>query len=308
MNIIDLQFYRLAEEISALSRGALYEKMRTSFDGLSPDIRNRLSVYFGKFGFWGKLDPANGVFEEIELKADELHNHINDFVWLYGRLSDYRSKKTLYAVLNNWYAYDFKTTSQVKEYAFDEYFDHDIIPDARDEVFVDLGAYFGESTLSFVLNYGKESYRKIYCYEITPSVFAELKKTMSVLPDIECRHKGVSDREGVMKIAFCPASISANSLADEGDAEVAVTSLDLDIDEPVTIIKADIEGGEQRALAGARRHIENEHPKLLFSVYHRNEDLWKIPRIIDGMSDDYRFFLRFKGTATYPTEITLFSV
>ena len=127
MNIIDLQFYRLAEEISALSRGALYEKMRTSFDGLSPDIRNRLSVYFGKFGFWGKLDPANGVFEEIELKADELHNHIDDFVWLYGRLSDYRSKKTLYAVLNNWYAYDFKTTTQVKEYAFDEYFDHDII-------------------------------------------------------------------------------------------------------------------------------------------------------------------------------------
>ena len=76
----------------------------------------------------------------------------------------------------------------------------------------------------------------------------------------------------------------------------------------MTIIKADIEGGEQRALAGARRHIENEHPKLLFSVYHRNEDLWKIPRTIDGMSDDYRFFLRFKGTATYPTEITLFSV
>ena len=157
MNIIDLQFYRLAEEISALSRGALYEKMRRSFDGLSPDIRNRLSVYFGKFGFWGKLDPANGVFEEIELKADELHNHIDDFVWLYGRLADFRSKKTLYAVLNNWYAYDFKTTTQVKEYAFDEYFDHDIIPDAHDEVFVDLGAYFGESTLSFVLNYGKET-------------------------------------------------------------------------------------------------------------------------------------------------------
>ena len=162
MNIIDLQFYRLAEEISALSRGALYEKIRTSFDGLSPDIRNRLSVYFGKFGFWGKLDPANGVFEEIELKADELHNHIDDFVWLYGRLSDYLSKQTLYAVLTIWYAYDFKTTTQVKEYAFDEYFDHDIIPDARDEVFVDLGAYYGESTLSFVLNYGKECYRKIY--------------------------------------------------------------------------------------------------------------------------------------------------
>lgn len=308
MNIIDLQFYRLAEEISALSRGALYEKMRTSFDGLSHDIRNRLSVYFGKFGFWGKLDPANGVFEEIELKADELHNHIDDFVWLYGRLSDYRSKKTLYAVLNNWYAYDFKTTTQVKEYAFDEYFDHDIIPDARDEVFVDLGAYFGESTLSFVLNYGKECYRKIYCYEITPSVFAELEKTLSVLPDVDCRMKGVADREGAMKISVCPASISANTLSDQGEIEVTVTSLDADISEPVSIIKADIEGGEQRALTGARNHIVNDHPKLLFSVYHGNEDLWKIARMIDEMSSDYKFYMRLKGSVVYPTEITLFAI
>lgn len=308
MNIIDLQFYRLAEEISALSRGALYEKMRTSFDGLSPDIRNRLSVYFGKFGFWGKLDPANGVFEEIELKADELHNHIDDFVWLYGRLSDYRSKKTLYAVLNNWYAYDFKTTTQVKEYAFDEYFDHDIIPDAHDEVFVDLGAYFGESTLSFVLNYGKECYRKIYCYEITPSVFAELEKTLSVLPDVDCRMKGVADREGAMKISVCPASISANTLSAQGEIEVTVTSLDADISEPVSIIKADIEGGEQRALTGAKNHIVNDHPKLLFSVYHGNEDLWKIARMIDEMSSDYKFYMRLKGSVVYPTEITLFAI
>ena len=308
MNIIDLQFYRLAEEISALSRGALYEKMRTSFDGLSPDIRNRLSVYFGKFGFWGKLDPANGVFEEIELKADELHNHIDDFVWLYGRLSDYRSKKTLYAVLNNWYAYDFKTTTQVKEYAFDEYFDHDIIPDAHDEVFVDLGAYFGESTLSFVLNYGKECYRRIYCYEITPSVFAELEKTLSVLPDVDCRMKGVADREGAMKISVCPASISANTLSDQGEIEVMVTSLDADISEPVSIIKADIEGGEQRALTGAKNHIVNDHPKLLFSVYHGNEDLWKIARMIDEMSSDYKFYMRLKGSVVYPTEITLFAI
>lgn len=308
MNIIDLQFYKMADEIAALSRDNLLDRMVSSFEGLPSDMKQRLSRYFDRFGFWGRLEPENGVYEEIELKADELCNHIGDFVWLYGRLADFRSKKTLYAVLNNWYAYDTKTASQVREYAFDEYFDHDIIPNAHDEVFVDLGAYFGESTLSFILNYGKESYRKIYCYEITPSVFSELKKTLSVFPNIDCRHKGVSDREGVMKIAFCPASVSANSLSDEGDGEVAVTSLDLDIDEPVTIIKADIEGGEQRALAGARRHIENEHPKLLFSVYHRNEDMWKIPRIIDGMSDDYKFFLRFKGLATYPTEITLFSV
>lgn len=60
------------------------------------------------------------------------------------------------------------------------------------------------------------------------------------------------------------AADSANRLSDEaGEGEVVVTTLDADIEEPVTLIKADIEGFEQRALAGARQHILNDHPKLL---------------------------------------------
>ena len=71
---------------------------------------------------------------------------------------------------------------------------------------------------------------------------------------------------------------------------------------------ADIEGYEQKALLGARGHIVREHPKLLFSVYHNNEDLWKIPRMIHEMSPDYKFYLRFDGSPIYPTEITLFAL
>ena len=79
--------------------------------------------------------------------------------------------------------------------------------------------------------------------------------------------------------------------------------------EPVTLIKADIEGFEQRALArGPQPHRMRDHPKLLISVYHNNEDLWKIPRMIHDLSADYRFYLRYKSPATYPTEITLFAL
>lgn len=308
MNIVDVNFYKLTEEIAGLSREKLTERIKTAFLGLPSDTVGRLSAYFGKFPFWGRLNPDKGVFEEIELKADVLSAHLDDFVWLYERLADYRSKKTLYAILDNWYRYDFKTTSQVKEYAFDEYFDLDLIPSAHNEVFVDLGAYFGESTLSFALNYGKEAYRKIYCYEITPSVFGELKKNLSVLPRVECRMKGVSDVEGEMKLNVCAASVSANRLGDEGDMTVPTTTLDADIEEPVTMIKADIEGGELRALLGAENHIVNDRPKLLFSVYHGNDDLWKIPRTIDGLCSDYAFHLRLAGSVTYPTEVTLFAL
>lgn len=81
--------------------------------------------FFNQFNYWGRLDPEKGVYEEIEEKGQALFAHMEDFVWLYHHLGDYRSKKTLYAILNNWYRYDFTTTAQAKEYLFDDYFDLD---------------------------------------------------------------------------------------------------------------------------------------------------------------------------------------
>ena len=87
-----------------------------------------------------------------------------------------------------------------------------------------------------------------------------------------------------------------------------MTTLDADIAEPITLIKADIEGGEQKALLGAKQHIIDERPKLLISVYHRNEDLWQIPRMIEEFCPDYRFYLRYQGSPIYPTEIILLAL
>ena len=90
--------------------------------------------------------------------------------------------------------------------------------------------------------------------------------------------------------------------------EIEVVSLDNDVADKVSLIKMDIEGAEQQALLGCRRHIKEEHPKLLISVYHNNEDIWKIPRMIDNMDKDYHFYLRSNGKQWGPAEIVLFAV
>lgn len=104
------------------------------------------------------------------------------------------------------------------------------------------------------------------------------------------------------------ASSSANTLGGDSGEEIGVTTLDDDIKEPISLIIADIEGFEQKAILGARKHILQDHPKLLISVYHNNEDLWKIPRMIHDISPDYQFYLRYKSSPIYPTEITLLAV
>ena len=308
MNVIDTNFTDLVKEIKSLSEKELYYNIRKSFDNIPYETKRSCMEYFNRYNYWGRLDLDRGIYEEIELKGKALFEHIDDFVWLYNKLCDYRSKKTLYAILSNWYRYDFTTTTQAKEYMFDDYFDLDIVKCSSDEVIVDLGAYVGDTVLSYIKNYGADSYRQIYCYEITPETFEILSKNLRGYKNIELRLKGVGDKSGQMSINSNQASSSANTLNTSENGEVIVTTVDEDIIEPVSMIKFDIEGFEQKALAGAQKHIINDHPKLLVSVYHNNEDIWKIPRMIYDLSQDYNFYLRYKGSPIYPTEITLIAV
>lgn len=97
-------------------------------------------------------------------------------------------------------------------------------------------------------------------------------------------------------------------VSQNGSEKIESSTLDIDIKEPITLIKMDIEGYEKKALEGAKNHIINDKPKLLISVYHNHEDLWKIPKIIREYNKDYKFYLRCYGTRIFPTEIVLIAI
>ena len=307
MNQIDLKFALLLNEIRSLSEQELYHQIRTSFEQVPENIRNNMMKFFNQFLYWGRIDVESSDYEEIELKAKELKEHVDDFEELYLNLEDYRSKKLLYAILNNWVHYDFDALKEVAEKCYDDYFDLDLIPSCNEEVFVDLGAYTGDSTISFLRNYG-DSYQKIYAYEITPETYQVLVSNLKDYPNVVCYLKGVGDKKGAISVVNSTVDASANTVFISDDGMVPMVTLDEDIGEKITIIKADIEGFEQEALKGAINHIKNDHPKLLISVYHKNEDLWKIPKMIKEIDPTYKFYLRYHGGNVYPTEITLIAL
>lgn len=308
MNIIDRQFNELVTSIKKLNEKELYYQIRKNFDKVPEEIKRNCMDFFNQFGYWGKLDIDNHNYEEIELKQEALFYHIDDFVWLYNHLQDYRSKKTLYAILNNWYCYDFDTTNITREYMYDDYFDLDLIKCDNNEVIVDLGAYTGDTILSYLKNYGEDYYQKIYCYEVTPETFEILKNNLQEYDNIDFRLKAIGDCEGQVELVNNSVNTSANTIIDKSDGNIVMTTLDSDIDDKITLIKADIEGFEQKAILGARKHIINDHPRLLISVYHNNDDLWKIPQMIYELSNDYKFYLRYNSSPIYPTEITLIAI
>ena len=307
MNQIDLKFALLMNEIRSLSEQELYHQIRLSFEQIPDATRNNMMNFFNQFLYWGSMDIEHNNFEEIELKVHELKEHVDDFEELYINLEDYRSKKLLNAILNNWVHYDFNTLSEVTEKCYDDYFDLDLIPTCNEEVFVDLGAYTGDSTISFLRNYG-DSYKKIYAYEITPETYQILVSNLKDYPNVVCYLKGVGDTRSSLSVVNSSADASANTVFVSDNGTIPMVTLDEDIGEKLTMIKADIEGFEQEALLGAINHIKNDHPKLLISVYHKNEDLWKIPKMIKEIDPTYKFYLRYHGGNVYPTEITLIAI
>jgi len=307
MNYIDNNFDWLTQTIKSKTKGEIYEHIKDKYNSLSFGTKKSIEKFLSDFPYWGKLDFEEDEYEEIKKKTDSLYNHVDDFIWLYNHLYDYRSKKLLFAILYNWYDYDFNYITQCIENNFCHYFDLDIIK-CEDEVFVDVGSYIGDTVLDFINSYGEECYKKIYCYDITEDSLEKLKENTKYYKNIICRNKALSDKEETLFINTNNIDASANTLLTDGNDIIEATTLDNDIKEKITMIKMDIEGYEEKALKGASKHILEDNPKLLISVYHNHEDLWKIPKLIDEIYKDYNFYLRFYGTPLFPTEIVLFAI
>ena len=308
MNYIDDYFKQLVNHLKKKTKEEIYGDMVYQYKRLNQNIKNSLENYFEKFPYWGSLNESKEDFEHMRLIADSLKDHLDDFIHLYSKLGDYRSKLVLYSIMSNWYQYDFKMLNRSIEKSYGHYFDLDLIEPNSEEVIVDLGAYTGDTILDYIYTYGENKYQKIYAYDITEESLIKLKENVSRYPNIIVKKRAITDKTGITYIKKSEVDNSANMTIDHGDDEVLETTLDDEVKEKITMIKMDIEGGEQKALRGAEEHIKKEHPKLLISVYHNVRDIFEIPKMIEQMDSSYQFYLRNHGGGVYPTEIVLIAI
>ncbi len=304
---IDDSFNGLINEFKTSNVDKLFSNMKNQFLTKVPiPIQDSLSSYWDKYPYWGRLSFKDNDFEILHKKAKVFKNHFEDFIWLYNKLIDVRSKFVLYAILNNFYNFDFVNLKKAIEPIYSQYFDLDILTNLKDETFVDVGAYCGETVMDFVRCFGSDCYKKIYCYEITPYVIEKMKDNLKGYSNIEIANKAVGDGKGKVFLDKNSTSDSANQVCSTGSVEIEQVSLDEDIKDKISMIKMDIEGGEQCALRGCTDHIIKDYPNLMISVYHNNTDIFEIPRMIENIRDDYKFYLRYYGGNLYATEIVLF--
>lgn len=308
MNKLNQDFYNLTDIIKSQSLEEIYLRIKNKYLTVPEHIKSAIESFFDKFPYWGRINSNEGIYEELYNRSRTLKEHLNDIVWLYEELGDYRSKKLLLSIIRNWYDFDFNGLGSSYEQNYSHYFDLDLVKCDKEEVIVDLGAYTGDTILDYLNCYGSNCYKKIYCYEITDESLEILKNNLSQFPNIIFKKKAAINENKDLYFNVSKVDNSANMIDENGEIKVEGVSIDNDINEKITMIKMDIEGSEKKALIGSKNHIMSETPKLLISIYHGHNDLVEIPRLIKEINHNYNFYLRYYGNHIFPTEIVLLAI
>jgi FkbM family methyltransferase len=162
------------------------------------------------------------------------------------------------------------------------------------EVFVDCGAYVGDTAEQVIRR--NPAFSRIVAIEADPGNFDRLAKWIGTLdPSVASRISALNVAVGAErgKRRFQSDGSEGAKLATDGNVEVDCVPIDdLATEAAPTFIKMDIEGAELDALAGARRSIQTHRPILSICMYHKQDDLWRIPLFIHSLVEDYHLLLR----------------
>jgi FkbM family methyltransferase len=180
----------------------------------------------------------------------------------------------------------------------------DFIRLTDDEVFVDCGAFDGDTIRAF-LDRRQERFGQLIVFEPDPTNYARLQSFISGLPpsvgDRVTAHQ-VAAHSGLATLRFSSADGAGSAVAAGGDIEVRADSIDrLLASVRPTFIKMDIEGAEPNALQGARATLRTHSPTLAVCLYHARRHLWELPELIHQANPRYRIFLRRHSDESWET-------
>lgn len=278
--------------LSMRRRGGIATKLYWLMEDMG--IRITLSRFFNwKNGWYLAKNPSDEMKEAQRYFID----HKDEIKQVLNILADEESKQTYIKILK------YRQTMKHKDLPINayrtQYFGNDFFEYGMGEVFIDCGAFDGDSVRKFkklMKRNGITEY-KCVCFEPDDENYKALTVNHS---DAICYRSGVYSNNG--QLLFRIGHGDDNNIIDEADKEhysdneiTTISVLSIDETEScynATYIKMDIEGSERMAIKGAQKTILRNKPKLAISIYHSNEDMVKIPLMIHELVPEYKLYVK----------------
>ena len=239
-----------------------------------------------------------GFYENFKDYFRIIENNSNKFSTVYGFLADEDSKQIFLERINYCLSMNTRFLTPLKSKS-PQYFEPGIISLSDEEIFIDAGAYIGDTVEEF-LRQTKGEYKKIYSFEPEESKHMEFLQNISDFKEIELIPYGLWSKNTSLR--FQSENSVSSTISQNGDSQIQVTTIDETLKGgPATFIKMDIEGAELEALYGAEQTIKKYKPKLAVCVYHKPLDIVEIPIYLKRIVPNYKLFLRHYSEGPYET-------
>ena len=235
---------------------------------------------------------GEGLFD-----LDYARKHRDELEKVYKLLADEQSKKVFENVIRYKLSGKLDYLTAVETPSEEKF---DLLKIGTEEIYVDLGAYDGDTVIEF-LNETSMQFTKIYAMEPDAKNYRKLKRRLYMIGSalLEAYNCGAWDED--TSVVFNLRSGRSSKAVPDKDVslnparfrEVKMLKVDTLLrGQPVTYLKMDVEGAEKKALFGAKETIANFSPKLNIALYHRNEDMFKIPLLVNSMQKKYKLYMR----------------
>jgi len=179
-----------------------------------------------------------------------------------------------------------------------QYFPSDLVPRTLRGLFVDCGAYDGD-TIRALMDHVGPLLPPVVAYEPDPHNHARLLEWSRTLPreilaNMDFRAKAVGSAAG--NVSFSGEGDAASRIDMAGTDVVPVVRLEEDLKgQDIGFLKMDLEGFEQEALLGASCLLGGAGQFAAVCIYHRPDDFWRIPAFMAKHFLHHRFHVRTHG-------------
>lgn len=159
------------------------------------------------------ISPYKLVFDDT-LKNMELSDVSLKLKTVASLLEDSRSLNVFQNIIESWYNVSYNKELFLEIYEGNQYFCKDIIPLDENSVFVDCGAFIGDSLESFLANVSDSNFSKAFLFELNDFTCEELQSNIKqwCSPDVQRKikviNKGVSDEN--VEFFYSPSGSSSS--------------------------------------------------------------------------------------------------
>jgi FkbM family methyltransferase len=156
------------------------------------------------------------------------------------------------------------------------------------EILLDVGSAEGLFPLTVI-----DKCKEAILIEPNPEFYSALLQTFSPFnKKIRLIHAAVGNTDGHINIEG--ESLTGQVSKYGSGTKVPICRIDslIGLHQPITYLKADIEGFEYEMLRGAEQTIRKNKPKIAITTYHRENDSEKIIQLIKCFVPEYKHYVK----------------